>query len=179
MFEAHKINTLQVGKFYKVWHAECEWRGKTWLIPVNPNLHKDPQFGGISACHYHIDGRFFIPLQICQDLYIHNGYTNHAVFVPKVNEYIGAAPLIFKQLVLRTSKCIRLTTGTKPPLMDYSLHPSKWYLWYQKQIGKSCAGKKCPHRGASMIDNGTHLVCPLHNLHGDRITEIIIEYPEK
>lgn len=50
--------------------------------------------------------------------------------------------------------------------------------WYNSFLGKSCAGKKCPHLGTTMIEQEGKLVCPLHKLQGCLKTLKIIEYAD-
>lgn len=65
---------------------------------------------------------------------------------------------------------MRLTTGINPPT-----HAKNYNDWYKSMIGKSCAGKKCPHLGTIMIEQDGVLVCPLHNLKGCPQKEVIIK----
>lgn len=148
----------EVGKFYKVRCLELLNQNGELIeaVPVIGRWHKDPQFGSNHE-HMHVDGRFlgssvFIP-------HI-GGKTNYVVWKnlstdhPNVRYKIG-------QEVYRRLKCKRDSTGL---------------IWYSSFVGKSCKGKKCPHLGQEMIDQGGVLVCPLHNLKGCPIEEIIIPF---
>lgn len=149
---------LQVGKTYNVRCAIIRACGtKTTYIPIIGHAHSDPQFG-TNRTHYHIDGRF------CRLKYMDKqGQTNNPVWTD-----LGSNPE-FKGTVVMKKQCIRLTTGLKVfnvgnPFSD----------WYKTMIGKSCAGRRCPHRGTYMLERDGRLLCPLHNLQGSIEDEIIL-----
>lgn len=156
----------EIGKFYMVKCAVIEddlIRNK--YIPIIGHPHADPEIG-INKKHYHIDGRF-------TSRYVDKmGRCNSAVIPDNHTHQYGG---FFKRIEILPKKCRRLTTGSKPPLINYLNEPSKWSIWYTKQLGKSCKGKKCPHLGTVMHECNGRLVCPLHNLQGDINTEKIIK----
>lgn len=139
----------EVGKFYRV---RCIYWRSEWVVIIG-NLHVDKSFGP-KLQHYHIDGRFSNGITNTE------GKTNEAIFEP-----YGQL-----KIVIRKKKCIRSTTGSNPPLTS-----TEYWRWYDTMEGKSCAGKKCPHMGATMLLNNGILVCPLHNLRGCPEKEIIIQ----
>jgi hypothetical protein len=159
----------QVGNFYNVRCAKMQSHNGTYnYIPVIGGIHSDPQFG-TNHRHIHIDGRF-----IGKNSYfwIDEGITNHIIFVD--GEFNQSNKFI--EFVVKRRKCMRLTTGIRPP------HPKngglEYWQWYKSMIGKSCAGKRCPHFGTVMHERDGKLVCPLHNLEGDIETEVITSRPE-
>lgn len=153
---------LIVGKYYNVTCAIMNYADNTkTYIPVIGMPHSDPQFGAARK-HYHIDGRFYREQHADG-----KGQTNHPVWVEGLNSECFAGITVLRK------QCKRLTTGLKL----YS--PGNPYKdWYDTMIGKSCAGRKCPHRGTYMLERDGRLLCPLHNLQGDIKTEVIIERVE-
>ena len=82
-------------------------------------------------------------------------------------------------LTIKRKKCIRLTTGIKPPQRgtikhEGINHTERYYKWYESMVGKSCKGKICPHLGTTMQVVGDKLICPLHNLRGSLREEVIL-----
>ena len=158
--------TLVVGKMYNVRCAIISEVGikNSVAVPIIGVEHIDNGFTESDVpLHYHIDGRFtkggtgrFLDTDS-------NGLTNAIIYT---KQSVGYAVLEIK--VLRR-KCRRLTTGIKPP-PKYK----KYYEWYATFVGKSCKGKRCPHRGTTMLECNGKLVCPLHMLTGDKETEKII-----
>jgi hypothetical protein len=154
----------QVGEYYDILHVQyLDHNGKfIEYVPVIGEPHSDPQFGG-SAKHYHVDGRFikkksFLPHE--------NGITNHPVFIRDEAYPFGCHA---GEEVTFRAKCLRTTTGLNPPKQG------KYPEWYKTYVGRSCAGRKCPHLGHQMLLVNGVLVCPLHNLRGCPEKEIIIE----
>ncbi len=156
---------VEVGKMYNVRCAVIKAGYSDEIVGCTPIIgerHKDVQFG-VDYIHYHVDGRFARRgdwIEVDEE-----GKTNAIVEIFKVSEsrtYMG-------EVVIRKRKCKRLTTGIKPPPKA-----EKYNAWYKTMIGKSCKGRKCPHLGTKMMEENGVLVCPLHNLHGDLITEKII-----
>lgn len=155
---------LIVGKMYDVKCAVVMNRN-TFIghVPIIGDKHKDPQFG-VNFHHYHIDGRFFNENKAAR--VDRDGKTNlilQADHEPNRN-YVT-------EIVIKRKKCIRLTTGVNPP--DAS-RDGRYDNWYKSMVGKSCAGKKCPHLGAMMKEENGKLVCPLHGLKGCIEKEVII-----
>lgn len=181
---ANEQSELKIGRFYSVWHVEIyyHFRDKKFMIPINPILHKDKQFGA-DFLHYHIDGRFGIHKTMQAEFTVKMGITNRAVIYHK-SEYDKRYNYEILQLIVLKRKCVRLETGVNPPLVqkpncwnNYETErPTKYAIWYDTMIGKSCAGRKCPHLGTTMQVKGNKLVCPLHNLHGDLKKEVIIPF---
>lgn len=154
----------EVGKYYKVVCMEhtCIEKGKKNIfVPIVDIWHKDAQFGA-DFFHYHIDGRF-TDKYIDEHFDIEDGYTN--LVIDNRREYYYNA--VGKVVKLR--KCRRLTTG----LFTFRT-PKIYWDWRNTMVGKSCAGKRCPHLGTEMSVIDGRLICPLHNLIGDIQTEKII-----
>lgn len=175
MITVDENTVVELGKYYMVRCAVVAHdNGKTeWIVPIIGIEHKDPQFGPVAASsHYHIDGRFAKEGtgEFCVDK---NGKTNGVVLMQPHYHF----DVSVKEVITRRLKCKRLTTGIKPPISKKwpVVNDSSWTAWYKPQIGKSCAGKKCPHLGTMMQVVGGRLVCPLHNLQGCTETEKIIE----
>lgn len=162
----NEASELVVGKMYNVRCAEMKngFNDNTFAyVPVYGDVHRDPQFG-IDYPHYHIDGRFVTE----RDIYNvnENGESNLILCAKKPSgsyiDYVG-------KIVIKKRKCRRLTTGINPPA-----NAKRYNAWYKTMAGKSCAGRRCPHLGTLMKPNEGKLVCPLHGLIGDPISEIII-----
>lgn len=163
---SYEQSILKVGKVYTVPHAILErLNGQVSKVPINPFKHKDPQFGA-DFYHYHIDGRFSMDSWARRHFAIERGLTNHAIH--------DTGYYVMKGIVHIDKRCIRLTTGTKPPLANWKGEISKWAKWKETMVGKSCAGRKCPHLGTTMIEINGKLICHLHALEGDLQTEVII-----
>jgi len=165
---AHKVSKLVIGKNYLVAHAILKmgyFKETIISIPINPLKHNDNQFSDVGS-HYHIDGRFPVRVANKHDFNVDKfGRTN--IIITSDSEYCRYE---IKDIRYYKRKCIRLTTGLKPP--DTA---DKYNDWYKSMIGKSCAGKRCPHYGATMIEVNGKLFCPLHNLHGNIKTMKIVE----
>lgn len=180
MEKAHEAQQLEIGKKYLVAHAvmvnECGSVPMATLsyIPIIPILHKDKQFG-VDIKHYHHDGRFAFTADKSLGNFMvdDKGKTNHIIYDdPKFQGGNKVLRIVYKQ-----KECIRLTTGIKPPRRNtkhYKEGGKKYHEWYQSMIGQSCAGKRCPHLGAIMIEEKGKLVCPLHKLKGNIKTEKVI-----
>jgi len=152
-----------IGKYYMVPHAKLKHGNATSYVAIIGGKHKDQQFG-TNKMHWHVDGRFrhkYYDFKPNND-----GKTNQVVW----EEHHSYEPV--KEIVFRRKKCLRLTTGIEPP--NYA---KKYFDWYRTMIGKSCAGKKCPHLGTTMHESGGELVCPLHDLRGCPTQEIIFPHP--
>lgn len=164
---AHKVKQLEVGKYYLVAHAEMKnsMFDDIWdWIPVIPIIHKD-SFAPHISDHYHLDMRFRINERI---KYKYN-----------IKDNKSAAPVIIDdsflykahRIVYKRKKCISLNTG----LYLDNVHPEHdFFKWAESMKGKSCKGRKCPHFGAMMNEIDGELVCPMHGLKGDILTEKII-----
>lgn len=174
---AHLQNNLIRRQFYTVSHvivkltADALWRDlcsrELRAIPVFPHFHNDPQFSPAPK-HYHHDGRFTYEKSFELD----NGRTNSAIFeTQQVKTFFFGETYTILDLIYIRKRCVRLSTG-----LDLTgLKPDNDFdKWYNSMIGKSCAGKKCPHYGTPMIDHGDHLQCPMHNLIGSKEDEVII-----
>lgn len=167
---ANKVDNCIVGKEYLVAHAKIKFSnsGVTIHVPIIPLKHADPQFG-FKKDHYHIDGRFdYKDAIVFGKFYIVGGLTNQIICL---NEFGPEWEYPYKLLAIEylVKKCLRKKTGIDPP--KNSLVYNEWYDTY---LGKSCAGKKCPHFGTQMITVKGKTFCPLHNLHADPIKEIIV-----
>lgn len=155
----------EVGKYYKVVCMECRYLGKIIFVPIFDLLHKDPQFTH-PYHHYHLDGRF-VGKKVQSQFSMKGGRTNCAVWTDEPNNK-GWIPI---RKVIKTLKCKRNEAGL---ITNHLNKSSRYWKWYDSMIGKSCAGKKCPHLGTEMLERNGKLVCPLHNLVGDIKTELII-----
>lgn len=181
---ADELSELVVGKFYNVKCAIMSYteddfwnlpKGQDYWVPIIGIAHVDKQFG-FDDKHFHIDGRFVGRTHYNKLDIDENGHTNQVCSYKPTR---SAAAI--KEVVIKRLKCKRLTTGINPPSYHKKLfkeEKNSYFKWYDTMIGKSCAGKKCPHFGTTMIEREGVLVCPLHNLHGDLKKEIIIPYPK-
>ena len=163
VFDAEHDSPI-VGKFYNVRCAKMDYSGKIEYVPIIGIEHADAQFG-VNFKHFHIDGRF-------KSNYVdENGFTNSILSTDGVanSAFIGK----FRGIEIRRRKCLRLTTGIKPPKIK-----GKYTAWYNSMIGKSCKGKKCPHLGTEMVERDGRLICPIHKLQGCPSTLQIIEYAD-
>lgn len=158
----------EVGKYYDVICALLQSKNSDiiTIVPIIGIVHTDPQFGSLKP-HYHIDGRF-VTKKVQAEFDMDGGRTNQAVWIED-----GYSPYWnFKLTTTVRLKCKRLETGL---IVDkITNHPKRYWWWYETMIGKSCAGKRCPHLGTEMLERDGVLICPLHNLIGDLKTEIII-----
>lgn len=169
---------LVVGKYYKVPCAVIVLvNGYNRIggpievaVPIINLNHRDPSFTN-GHKHFHIDARF---TNLKQDKYYHiKGGLTDCVIWTKPAEMQQALDHYFRRVETRTLKCKRLITGLSNEQIP---HSKRYNEWYSEQLGKSCAGRKCPHYGTKMqLINGV-LVCPLHNLQGCATTEKIIPY---
>lgn len=164
---------LQIGKTYYVQCAQMKIEtGETVFVPILGEKHTDVKFG-IYFFHYHIDGRF---LDNIFGRYVvdEQGRTNTIINVS------DETPDKFQGIIVKRKKCLRLTTGIKPPPRGVKNYRGintneRYYKWYESMVGQSCKGKVCPHRGTIMQVVGDKLICPLHNLRGSIEQEVIIE----
>lgn len=159
----------EVGKKYLVDVAICKdlIEEKRVIIPILPLKHKDPAFG-VNYDHYHVDCRFEMEASVMVGMDIRN-FTTTAPLWTTDHPYIFMRYRILK-ITKRRLKCVNLTTGfdfkfmEKPEYSEQADNIKKYWSWYASMVGKSCPGKRCPHYGTEMIDNGKHLQCPMHNL---------------
>lgn len=176
--KAWEQNELSVGKYYTICYALIQriYSDTKMLIPVHPFLHADKQFSPAPA-HYHIDGRFMSKDLSYRLGMSENKRTNTAVFMNK-NDGQPYDFKIFLNIFYGRARCNTLFTGLD--IMDLGNHslPRALNNWFRSMEGKSCAGKKCPHYGVNMIDRGTHLFCPMHNLVGCKTTNKILPYEQ-
>ena len=172
---AHEQSVLEVGKYYLVAHAESVVADelsptpKTILIPVHPLNHKDVHFA-VKNPHYHIDGRFRMPKD--SGFPLDNGRTNNIMVTARVGGEKDYIQIWDVKIVYRRRKCIRTETGIK-----VSRASEIYWAFYEPFIGKSCAGRKCPHYSVTMMERDGILECPLHGLIGDLKTMKIIAPP--
>lgn len=156
---------VEIGKFYKVRCAKIMRHDKfIEYVPVIGICHKDISFG-VRNNHYHIDGRFVVKKST---YYTPTGYTNKILSSDKGPYFLD----FVAEIVTKTMKCKRLSTGILPGGNE------PYHKWYISMVGKSCAGKKCPHFGTIMHEVDGVLVCPLHGLKGNLKTEVIIKRGE-
>lgn len=167
---AHKVENCIIGREYLVAHAKLKMINRCdeiVFVPIIPLKHADLQFV-FKDEHYHIDGRFD-----CNDAKTNAGFdivggvTNQIVILDEKSPRHYAYKIIGIEYLVK--KCLRKKTGIDPP-KNSILYNS----WYDTYLGKSCAGKKCPHFGTQMITVKGKTFCPLHNLHADPIKEIIV-----
>lgn len=170
---AHKTSNCIVGKEYLVAHAKLElFRdcGNVIIhVPIFPLKHTDPQFA-FEKEHYHVDGRFDYKDAVELALFsITGGRTNNIVVThQKDTRFNNQYKLMNVEYLVR--KCLRKVTGIDPP-KDSLIYNE----WYNEYLGQSCAGKKCPHWGNTMITVKGKTYCPLHGLFADPEKEIIVE----
>lgn len=151
--------SLIVGKYYNVPCAALQYYDGLKLLPIIGIEHADPQFD-FKEKHYHYDGRF--------SNYGIDGRANEVIETSgRRTEYK------FLGIVVRRRKCMRLNTGLIVPDTTWEMNNHWFVLWYKSMLGKSCAGRKCPHLGTIMESKNGVLVCPLHNLHGSLKKEFI------
>lgn len=168
-----------VGNTYLV---PCIHRVDTWdcdeeIIPVIGPRHSDPQFGPMAANqHWHIDTRFQ-PTdaqgndigQMCS----RNGRTLAAIFdIPD-----GPFKMLTPEPELRPMRCVRQHTGLNVDAIKNHVNllaKERYETFYKAYEGRTCDGKKCPHRGVEMHDRKGHLECPLHGLRANKKTLKII-----
>lgn len=166
--------TLVVGKIYNVQCAKMVSKYNPELFYYMPIIgipHTDKQFSVVHH-HYHIDGRFTGFYERRTGIIISDkGYSNN---ICVIDDKIGGGEYRCKEVVVKRKKCKRLTTGILPPEIIASSNSGVFYKWVKEMKGKSCKGKKCPHLGTKMLEVDGELVCPLHNLLGDKKTEVII-----
>ena len=161
MKKVEEVDKVEIGKFYWVKCGDVESDSGSIIyknLPIIGKSHTDPQFG-VDFSHYHVDGRF--TKMVVDNL----GLTN-CIYGDGKNKNIYH----LTRIQYRKKKCIRTTTGIKPPPSS-----DNYDKWYQTFFGKSCKGKKCPHLGTKMLEHDGKLICPLHNLTGCVDKEIIIE----
>ena len=155
-----------VGKYYRVKCVELLNKDKivVAVVPVIGEPHSDAQFG-LSAKHYHIDGRF-LPNHNLKYITHKNGYTNHIIVFDEHDGFHAG------NVVFRILKCKRESTGLR--FDADNVLPPKYTDWYQSYIGRSCKGRRCPHMGQTMLENNGQLVCPLHGLTACIEKEVIV-----
>jgi len=163
---------LEVGKFYNVRCAKMIRHANdfTYYMPIIGIAHDDNSFSSIGK-HYHVDGRF-VGKHEGQFIAFDKGFTNNVCEFDGPFHKENPYRMFVGDVVVRRRKCKTLLTGVKPP--DEAYKKGKFAKWYNSMIGKSCAGKKCPHLGTTMHERDGKLVCPLHNLIGCIETEKII-----
>ncbi|UOE52599.1 hypothetical protein MTO98_16095 [Mucilaginibacter sp. SMC90] len=143
--------------------------GREYAIPVFDHLHADPQFG-FPHKHYHIDGRFYMEPRMGHEYRLHAGHTS-AVIRP------GNETPKFLRIETRILPCVQTQTGLtfpETPTKSQSDNLERYEQWYASYIGKSCAGKRCPHFGTEMLDKDGRLVCPMHELTADPDTMRVV-----
>lgn len=158
-----------VGKFYMVNCAKVYSSAfdNNYFVPIIGSYHTDAQFR-VDYKHYHVDGRFASSKDIGGLI---DGHTN-SIFSADLPKHKQFSDKIIGY-ELKKLKCRTIRTGIRPP---NRFHPDdKYHKWYKTFIGKSCAGKRCPHLGTLMHEHDGKLICPLHNLTANKKTEIIIE----
>lgn len=129
----------------------------------------DAQFG-FPHEHYHIDCRFYIEPRMGHEYQVHRV---HTAAVIRVN---GKSPR-FLRLELHSVACVGHETGlafpAEPSLRQLE-NLIKYEEWYDSYVGRSCAGKRCPHFGTEMLEKDGMLVCPLHELKADLVTMVVV-----
>lgn len=171
---------VKIGETYLVACVEVfnYFGGVVGYLPVIGILHNDKAFG-VQINHYHIDGRFTRRGELGLDIDGH-GRTNNIMPVSRNNK-THYSHWSRGKIKWMPRECLRKTTGIKPKSPEYlsSVHhpgQKRYSDWVNTMIGKSCAGKRCPHLGTTMKNRNGQLVCPLHNLIGDKKTNKIIGY---
>lgn len=149
----HEIVDPIVGKMYMV--PVAEYYNQNWnkivAVPVIGSVHADKDFSARSdKSHIHIDARFTTRLHDRIFNIGKDGKTNHVLWVDLIPDMIFSS----KRMV-----CKRQDTCINPP-SDYE----KYNAWYRKNVGLSCKGRVCPHRGTIMHKYKDGFRCPLHGL---------------
>lgn len=169
----NQLKNLEIGSYYWVPCAEIMMPapdGRIYYIPVFDHLHADAQFG-FPDQHYHIDGRFAMDPRMKHQFHLKDGHTA-AVIVPDVTSGYS-----FLSIAVQKIKCERLETGLSMPENPTEKQQAKinqYETWYKGFIGKSCAGRKCPHFGTAMLETNGFLVCPMHKLTADPLSFKVI-----
>ena len=163
---------VEVGKFYSVRCAKMTRYANdfTYYMPIIGIAHEDNAFAPALGKHFHVDGRF-VGIE-GQHIAFYEGFTNQVCEFERPFHKENPYKMFVSEVVIRRRKCKRILTGIKPPKGAYN--KGKYADWYNSMVGKSCAGKKCPHLGTVMHESDGKLICPLHNLHGCLKTEKII-----
>lgn len=149
---------LIIGKVYEVTCAELRWDdGRIYYVPVIDLLHADPQFG-FPYEHFHIDGRFEMEPRMRHQLHVVDGRTS-TVIVTRCKNYE------LQGIVKRPVRCTGTATGLRLP--ESGQNAVLYADWYAGYVGMTCKGRRCPHFGTPMLDQGNRLVCPMHHLSAD------------
>lgn len=165
----------QVGEFYEVPCAELRWKedGRVYFVPVLDHLHTDPQFGFPHA-HYHIDGRFALHPRLMHWLKVRDGLTRSVIVTHDEGVYQ------FQGIVPQRLECQRTTTGlifTEATSERQATNLAAYREWYAGFVGQVCKGRRCPHYGTEMLEQGGLLVCPMHHLTADLQQLTIVPLP--
>lgn len=143
--------------------------GREYAIPVFDHQHSDPQFG-FPHEHYHIDGRFYMEPRMGHQYQVHCGHTSAVIKVKNADPE-------FLRIEARKVTCVAASTGLifpTAPTKKQSANLEKYERWYASYIGKSCAGKRCPHFGTEMLLKNGRLICPMHELTADPETLTVV-----
>ncbi|WEA01708.1 hypothetical protein [Mucilaginibacter sp. SJ] len=165
---------FKIGQKYEVDCAVLEWKedGIIYYVPVFDHLHADPQFG-FEYEHYHIDGRFEMHPRVRHWFNIKYGYTLTVIVKHDMGSYN------FKGIIQQSLKCEWERTGLlfiKQPKEKQRENLKSYETWYESFVGRSCKGRRCPHYGTEMLENNGQLVCPMHHLTADLLTEKVMPF---
>lgn len=173
----------KVGEVYLVPHATVivqntySTKRQKLLLPVIPNLHRDPELSNIIQDHYHYDLRFFNPEDHDILRYMRfsergnkwrNGRTNYVAH-KTMERYLGTQ-LEDAELVYKPLKCLRKETGVTLPIESYQQEPYGYptvVKWMKSMEGKEAKNMRCPHKGFNLSQCPSHkgiITCPLHGL---------------
>lgn len=164
--KADETSEFIVGEYYLVPHVHVEndtiEKPLSIDVPIIPVFHNDAKnFGVADYDHYHVDGRFVANKSaVAKTWNTKDGYSPNIVTKDFGN--------VLSEVFYKKKKCLRLETGLAGWPTD------KFFEWKKSMIGKSCAGRKCPHYGAVMTVIDGKLKCPMHGLVGDLKKEVII-----
>ena len=150
------------GKFYNVLSGYNITYG-LWL-PLIPYEHSDAELGA-DWLHYHYDTRFFSKKMFRRVPSEPSGRTLQIFAIDQgtVTKFVE---------VRKMRCCLSSLGGLSVDAIDLK---GLFSSWARGMVGKSCKGKRCPHRGSNMVERpGGLLECPLHGLFADTKTERII-----
>lgn len=162
-----------VGKFYDVPCIRAISTDR--FVAILPHKHTDMQFGSEVAAkpHYHFDTRFFAKhdYQLLATDFRERCASVHVVSPEHAEWAVRFGYRNYDEIRVLKRKCQSTFTGHMKAQLSSG---SKAAAWYRSQIGKSCAGRICPHFRQPMLERDGVLECPYHGLIGDPKTEKII-----
>lgn len=153
---------------------ESKKTGKETFIPVFAHKHED-KFNSLGE-HYHIDFRFVNFVKTKHFFYktAKEYRKSWADAISLDTDHYWNNTHWLNGLVKKEMPCIDSLRVLNLDKYDFG-DDSRYRDFYLEQIGKSCAGKRCPHYGTQMVEKENGLwQCPLHGLVGDPLSQKII-----